>query len=207
MNYSKFRIISRRGFFFSHMGWLLCRKHPDVIKKGSQIPLNDLLDDKVVYIQKKYYKSLAIFFCFVMPTVVPHLMWNETLVNAYFISGVLKYVFTLHATWLVNSLAHMMGHKPYDKRINPVENLLVSIGAIGEGFHNFHHTFPRDYATSEFGFIYFNFTKGFIDFMAWIGQAYDRNKTSAEVVMQRRLKYGDLSNHNAPSAHLHEHDY
>ena len=25
---------ARRGFFFSHMGWLLVRKHPNVIRKG-----------------------------------------------------------------------------------------------------------------------------------------------------------------------------
>lgn len=25
---------ARRGFFFSHMGWLLVRKHPEVIRKG-----------------------------------------------------------------------------------------------------------------------------------------------------------------------------
>ena len=31
------------------------------------------------------------------------------------------------------------------------ENLFVAFGAIGEGFHNYHHTFPQDYSTSEFG--------------------------------------------------------
>ena len=34
-------------------GWLLMKKHPDVIKKGSKIPLDDILNDKVVYYQKK----------------------------------------------------------------------------------------------------------------------------------------------------------
>lgn len=192
---------AHRGLFFSHMGWLLLKKHPDVIKKGSQIPLDDLLKDPVVYYQKKYYKTLAIFFCFIMPTIVPVLLWNESVSNAYFISGILRYVFTLHATWLVNSVAHMWGFKPYDKRINPVENILVSIGAIGEGFHNFHHTFPRDYSTSEFGSVYFNFTKGFIDFMAILGQAYDRNKTSDETIQSRKLKTGDLT------SELHYHQY
>ena len=191
------------------MGWLMLKKHPDVIKKGSQIPLNDLLSDSVVYYQHKFYKPLAIFFCFIMPTLFPYYFWNESLFNAYFISGLLRYVITLHATWLVNSVAHMWGDKPYDKRITPVENILVSIGAIGEGFHNFHHTFPRDYATSEFGWVWFNFTKGFIDFMALIGQVYDRNKTSQEAVNQRRLKTGDQSliDHSHSNHHLHEHDY
>lgn len=52
-------------------------------------------------------------------------------------------------TWLVNSVAHMWGQRPYDAHINPSENWLVSIGAHGEGWHNYHHTFPFDYKTSE----------------------------------------------------------
>jgi stearoyl-CoA desaturase (Delta-9 desaturase) len=128
-----------------------------------------------------------------MPTVIPVYFWNESLTIAYFVPAVMRYVGCLHATWLVNSVAHMWGWKPYDKSINPVENLLVSIGAIGEGFHNYHHTFPQDYATSEYGAMYFNMTKGFIDFMAFFGLAYNRNKVSKEAVLQRRKRTGDLS--------------
>lgn len=32
----------------------------------------------------------------------------------------------------------MYGDKPYDKSIMPVENIYVSIAAMGEGFHNYH---------------------------------------------------------------------
>jgi stearoyl-CoA desaturase (delta-9 desaturase) len=142
---------------------------------------------------------------------MPMLLWNESFMNAYFVPAILRYVFTLHATWLVNSIAHVWGWKPYDTRINPVENLLVSLGAIGEGFHNYHHTFPQDYATSEFGAVYFNFTKGFIDCMALLGQAYDLKKISPEQVKQRRMKHGDLSDHNHHHHNHHddehEHDY
>lgn len=44
---------AKRGFFFSHMGWLLCRKHPMVIEKGRKIDLSDLKADKVVMFQKR----------------------------------------------------------------------------------------------------------------------------------------------------------
>ena len=49
---------------------------------------------------------------------------------------------------------------------------LVSILAIGEGHHNYHHTFPYDYGTSEWG-LSLNLTTGFINTMAKLGQAYD----------------------------------
>ena len=45
---------AKRGFFFSHVGWLFVRKHPDVISKGKQIPLDDLYADKIVMFQKRY---------------------------------------------------------------------------------------------------------------------------------------------------------
>lgn len=44
---------SSRGFFFSHMGWLMVRKHPDVAAKGSTIDMKDLEADPVVMWQKK----------------------------------------------------------------------------------------------------------------------------------------------------------
>lgn len=44
---------STRGFFFSHMGWLMVRKHPDVIAKGKAFDMKDLEVDAVVMFQKK----------------------------------------------------------------------------------------------------------------------------------------------------------
>lgn len=42
-----------RGFFFAHIGWLLVRKHPDVIEKGRKLELTDLKTDEVVMFQKR----------------------------------------------------------------------------------------------------------------------------------------------------------
>lgn len=41
------------GFFFSHIGWLLCKKHPDVINKGKGVDLSDLRADPVLKFQSK----------------------------------------------------------------------------------------------------------------------------------------------------------
>jgi stearoyl-CoA desaturase (Delta-9 desaturase) len=87
----------------------------------------------------------------------------------------------------------MFGNKPYDKRINPSENLLVSFLALGEGFHNYHHTFPQDYSTSEYGWNFLNPTRAFIDFMALIGQAYDRNKMEKDTILKRKLRTGSFN--------------
>lgn len=183
---------AKRGFFFAHIGWLLVRKHPDVKAKGKDINLSDLLADPVLRFQRKVYKTSVILCCFVFPTVVPHYLWGESLWNAYFLSAILRYCLTLNATWLVNSLAHIWGNKPYDKRINPVESRIVSFWAIGEGFHNYHHVFPQDYATGEFGW-YFNPTCMFLDTAAFFGQVYDRKTIPKDVIQRRKEKYGDGS--------------
>ena len=65
---------------------------------------------------------------------------------------------------------------------------------LGEGFHNYHHVFPQDYSTSEFG-LRVNPTTAFIDFMRVIGLAYDCRKMSQETILARRKRTGDLKEH------------
>ncbi|CAM4545076.1 stearoyl-CoA desaturase 5 [Lepidochelys kempii] len=181
-----------RGFFFSHIGWLFVRKHRDVIEKGRKLDFTDLLDDPVVRFQRKYYKSSVVLMCFVIPTLVPWYIWEESLWNSYFLASILRYTVSLNVTWLVNSAAHMYGNRPYDKYISPRQNAFVTLGAIGEGFHNYHHTFPFDYSASELG-LKFNPTTWFIDFMFWLGLVTDRKQAPKEMILARKERTGDGS--------------
>lgn len=74
--------------------------------------------------------------------------------------------------------------------IYPAENITVSILTNGEGFHNYHHTFPWDYKTSELGKYAFNWTTAFIDFFAKIGWAYDLKTTSQDMIRKRIERTG-----------------
>lgn len=181
-----------RGFFFAHIGWLLVRKHPDVIEKGRKLELTDLKTDGVVMFQRRFYKPSVLLMCFFIPMFVPWYLWEETLWVGYFVPGLLRYTLVLNATWLVNSAAHMWGNRPYDQKINPRENKFVAFSAIGEGFHNYHHTFPYDYATSEFGW-QLNITTCFINLMCLLGLAKDPKRVSPEVVAARVQRTGDGS--------------
>jgi len=74
----------------------------------------------------------------------------------------------------------MWGYRPYDPTINPAENWFVSFFAMGEGWHNWHHKYPSDYATSEYGLLKrINPTKAFIDLMAMLGLVWDRKRSTA----------------------------
>lgn len=46
---------SRRGFFFCHIDWLMCEKHPEFYRLQKTIDVSDLLQDPVVVFQRKYY--------------------------------------------------------------------------------------------------------------------------------------------------------
>ncbi|ERE80431.1 acyl-CoA desaturase 1-like protein [Cricetulus griseus] len=62
----------------------------------------------------------------------------------------------------------------------------------GEGFHNYHHTFPYDYSASEYRW-HISFTTFFIDCMAALGLAYDRKRVSKAAVLAKIKRTGDGS--------------
>lgn len=129
----------RRGFFFSHMGWLMVRKHPDVRIKGKTIDLSDIEQDAFIMFQKRYYTFIFVYrfhklyvcpytlclhryylwimpmLTFVLPTIALQYFLNETFAAAFFSGSLLKFMWTSHLVWAVNSVAHYFGDRPYDK--------------------------------------------------------------------------------------------
>ncbi|XP_046673232.1 acyl-CoA Delta-9 desaturase-like [Homalodisca vitripennis] len=182
---------SNRGFFFAHVGWLMQRKHPEVLRKGAQVDMSDILADPLVTFHTKHFTLIKIVFCFILPTLIPIYCWGED--PRLMIQGMVfvRYVMGLNFTWLVNSAAHIYGNKPYDKRIKPSQNLSVSLVAMGEGWHNYHHVFPWDYKAAELGNYRANFTTFFIDMFAKIGWAYDLKTASPSMVERVITKHGD----------------
>ena len=203
----------RRGFFFSHMGWLLVRKHPEVIRKGlfylstgkliilllllfkigKTIDLSDLWSDPVVRFQRRFYIPLVILFWGLIPTYISHLITDLPLWECFVCTVIVRYVVSLHCTWTVNSLAHMYGYQMFDQSIEPRENRLVTYLSLGEGYHNYHHVFPWDYSASELGWNRcFNLATLFIDFCAWLGLAKNLKKPDRKLIENRLKRTGNL---------------
>ncbi|XP_071646592.1 acyl-CoA Delta-9 desaturase-like [Temnothorax longispinosus] len=185
---------SKRGFFFSHVGWLMIKKHPEVIQRGLEMDMNDILADPIAAFGYKYHSILKFIFAFLLPAMVPVYGWNETWYRAFVSQIILRYIFFLNCAWTVNSAAHIWGSKPYDAHMNPTQNRWVNIMTGGEGWHNYHHVFPWDYKASEFGsYFKYNITTLFIDLYAMIGWAYDLKQPSQELVKTIAMKKGDGS--------------
>lgn len=163
------------GFFFSHIGWLLTCKNKEVIEAGKKIDCSDLLDDWIIVLQKDLWPYGDIFMCYILPSLYGYYMYGSFL-KGFLLFGSLRWVILAHATWSVNSFAHLYGYRPF-RNIKPVDNKYVSLVSAGEGWHNWHHSYPYDYACSDEGiFLRWNPTKLLIDILRCIGQTYDHKR-------------------------------
>ncbi|CAG9785488.1 unnamed protein product [Diatraea saccharalis] len=198
---------AKRGFFFSHIGWLMVRKHKDVFEKGSTIDMSDLEKDPIVMFQKKTYLFMMPLLCFIIPAAIPIYFWNEDPWTSWYIAAIWRYTLSLHFTWLVNSAAHIWGNKPYDKYIGATDNKSVAICAFGEGWHNYHHVFPWDYKAAELGNYSTNLSTGLIDLAAKWGLAYDLKTVSVEMIKKRAARTGDGSHPSTEHTNKSEDDH
>jgi stearoyl-CoA desaturase (delta-9 desaturase) len=80
-----------RGLFFSHIGWLLVKKHPAVIKAGKEFINDDLLADPVVKFQKNCDPWFALFMCFVFPGMLG-MVWGEPFWNGMYVCILLFHI-------------------------------------------------------------------------------------------------------------------
>ena len=199
-----------RGFFFSHVGWLITSKDPAVVAAGKKMDFEDLMADPLVRFQRLVYMPWAHYWCLMFPAQVASRCWGEEYYNGLLVAGALRFVWVLHCTFLVNSAAHWYGDHPYQSGVkngSPAENPIVSWFAIGEGWHNWHHKYPYDYATSEFGIMsQYNPTKLFIDCMAALGLVWNckRANNHWELARQRRDREAKEAPNKKPAMYREE---
>lgn len=67
----------------------------------------------------------------------------------------------------------------------------MSFFTLGEGWHNYHHSFPWDYKAAELPGYGLNASTAFIETMARLGLAYDLKTPSNELVEKVSLNKGD----------------
>ncbi|XP_065215054.1 acyl-CoA Delta-9 desaturase-like [Planococcus citri] len=184
---------SSRGFWFSHIGWMTMKRHPAVLQKGKSIDMSDVLSDPVVEFIEKHFDVLRLVIGFLIPLVIPVYFWDESWYWATISQIFMRYVVSLNITWGLNSFAHMFGNRPYDKDIAPADNVIVSLLSGGDGWHNYHHTFPADYKSAEYGnyIVEIGLTTLLIDVFAKIGWAYDLKQPSKELIRTVTQKRGD----------------
>jgi stearoyl-CoA desaturase (delta-9 desaturase) len=174
---------SKRGFFYAHMGWMVWDDVP--ARQRPRVPIDDLVADPLVRIQHTFYPVFALFFAVVFPTLVAGLLWGDYW-GGYFYSGIIRLLFVHHATFCVNSLAHWAGTQPFADKHTPRDSPITAVMTLGEGYHNFHHEFPKDYRNAIKWYQY-DPTKWLIRTLAFFGLTYN-----LKVFPQNEIKKGVL---------------
>jgi len=119
----------QRGFLYSHLGWIFARQHDktDVAKVA----------DFACYPELMWLHKYEL-----VPAIVVALLclavggWAG-LVVGFFWSTVILY----HATFCINSLAHVHGRTRYITGDDSRNNWLLALVTMGEGWHNNHHAY------------------------------------------------------------------
>jgi stearoyl-CoA desaturase (Delta-9 desaturase) len=169
---------ARRGFWFSHMGWIL-RDYPSGVNDFSNA--RDLERDPMVMFQHRYYVPLTLFMNIAFPLLLGWAvgdMWG-----VFLLAGLLRLVINHHCTWFINSLAHMWGSQPYTDENSARDNGALAFLTFGEGYHNFHHIFQNDYRNGV-RWWQWDPTKWLINGLSAMGLA-DNLKTVPDLWIQR----------------------
>jgi stearoyl-CoA desaturase (delta-9 desaturase) len=170
-----------KGFIYSHIGWMLSKnKKPEIFNN-----INDLKKDKVLVFQHKYYPIVALFMCFGLPALIG---WTYgSIIGCLLLAGLLRLVLNHHFTFFINSLAHIVGSKPFSSKNSARDNPLLSLVTYGEGYHNFHHKFAGDYRN---GIKWYDFdpSKWIIALSSKLGWAWNLKITPKPVIENAKLQ-------------------
>ena len=156
----------QRGFFYAHIGWLYDRtrrdERGDDVKDLSRFP-------ELRFVDK--HEWLPLFgwagLCYAIAGG-PGIVWGF----------VVSTVALLHATFLINSLAHVWGSRRYETRDRSRNNALLALLTLGEGWHNNHH---HVMSSARQGFFWWEIDVSFyvIKLLEKLGLVWDVREPSA----------------------------
>lgn len=179
----------QHGFLWSHFGWFLASKnfatHLDRVKEFSKYFELRWLDrfDAIVPL----ILAIAIYMLGAwLETAYPYFNTNgpQLLIWGFAISTVLLY----HATFTVNSLAHIWGKRRYATKDHSRNNLWIAIVTLGEGWHNNHHHYPGS-ARQGFYWWEIDLTYYGLKVLAAMGLIWDLRTVPADIRELRKIKH------------------
>lgn len=158
-----------KGFVYSHLGWIFYRQHDatDLVK----------VSDLAAYPELMWLHRLELLPAFVLAGVCFLIAGWSGLVVGFLWSTVLVY----HATFCINSLAHVHGRRRYVTGDDSRNNWLLAFFTMGEGWHNNHHAYQ---ASARQGFYWYeiDFTYYILVALSWFGIVQDLKKPPSQVL-------------------------
>lgn len=170
-----------RGFWHAHVGWVLRKSEPDI----EPVPIGDLERDRLVCWQQRHYALIGVATGVLLPIGLGFASGDPW--GGFVLGVALRLVLVYHATFSINSFAHMVGKQPYSDRSSARDSFLTALISMGEGYHNYHHTFPADYRNGVRAH-HFDPTKWIVRTLAALRLAKNLRRTSQAVALRARLR-------------------
>jgi stearoyl-CoA desaturase (delta-9 desaturase) len=161
-----------QGFYYAHMGWIY--QKTTLLNSYNMVP--DLVSNKWVQMQKKYYWWIVLIFGAGLSTLIGATYGRP--LGGFLWGFALKVVLQSHSANAINSWAHTFGKQTYSKKNHARDSFWLALFSNGEGFHSFHHRFPSDFRN---GVRWFDWdpSKWFIGAMSWIGLTKNLKRTDS----------------------------
>jgi len=164
------------GFLYSHLGWIFARRHDGFDE--------DSVADLMRYPELRWLHKYPL----VPPAVLALLCFLAAGWSGLFVGFFWSTVLVYHATFCINSLAHVSGSKRYVTGDDSRNNWLLAVFTMGEGWHNNHHAFQ---SSVRQGFRWWEVDGTFyiLKALSWFGIVWDL-RSPPEQILRNEQKLG-----------------
>ena len=161
------------GFLYSHVGWIFARRHDgtNLTRVADLARYPELMWLHRYEQAPAFALALACFLAAGWPGLIVGFFWSTVAVY--------------HATFCINSLAHVVGRRRYVTGDDSRNNWLLAIFTMGEGWHNNHHAFQ---SSVRQGFRWWEYDPTFylLKLLERLGLIWKLKRPPLEVVQNRR---------------------
>jgi stearoyl-CoA desaturase (delta-9 desaturase) len=161
------------GLFHAHLGWLFTTDDADPRVYCRHLPK----DPVVVFVDRTFLLWVA------LSLLIPFAIggWSGLLWG-----GLVRMFYVHHITWSVNSVCHTFGRRTFETTDRSRNQWTIGLLALGEGWHNNHHAFPRS-AIHGLDRWQFDASAWLIAGLERLGFARDVQRIAPEVIARKRL--------------------
>jgi stearoyl-CoA desaturase (Delta-9 desaturase) len=160
---------ARTSFWYAHFGWIMDQKNHatdyDGIADFAKYP-------ELVWLERNPYLP---------PVILGIVVWAVAGWSGLVVGYVWSLIACYHATFCINSLAHVHGRQRFVTGDHSRNNWMLAIATMGEGWHNNHHAFPNA-ARQGFKWWEFDLTFLILRALSWVGIVSDLRHPPREMV-------------------------
>ena len=166
----------QRGFWFAHLGWIFTNRHRD--------PDLDKVQDLARYPELRWLDEYELFPALILGVIC-------FLIGGWpglFVGFIWSTIGVYHATFAINSVAHVFGRKRYVTGDDSRNNWILAFFTMGEGWHNNHHAYQ---SSVRQGFRWYEWDPTYyvLKMLSWTGLVWDL-KSPPERVLRNEQRLG-----------------